>query len=220
MNTLASKQRITRFRAIQMVLGGLSGGIVSFTFVTWLRHLGLNFRALPLIDLCGFVLGVAFAGCGLLVFALSFSARLSGQQLEQDPFAPPASRREMGYVRMQGAVLFLAGILLMIPLLAVMTGWARQNAWLIYAAVVAGFLLQTALNIQVWRKSDEFVRALVSQTSTITFWILQGALFLVAAGEKLGLLPEFPLWNACVVLLGFYFVTGIVIAARCARLSA
>jgi hypothetical protein len=216
-NGQGNKQRVSRFRSFQMILGGAAGGIASAAFMILLSRMGFRYQVLRLIDLCGFLLGISFACSGFFVFAISFSPSWTGRQLEQDPSAPPANVRERGLMRMQGAVLLLAGILVVIPQLAVLAGWVTRSAPIIYAGVVLGFLLQTVLNIQVWRQSDEFVRALVAKSSMFTFWILQGVLFLVAAGEKLGLLPEFPLWGACIVMLGFYFVGGIVFTVSSTR---
>jgi hypothetical protein len=49
----------------------------------------------------------------------------------------------------------------------------------------------------------------------VTFVILQGALFLWAAGEKLGLLPVLTLWDAaCVMMTAYLVIAGIVLWRR------
>jgi hypothetical protein len=77
--------------------------------------------------------------------------------------------------------------------------------------LVALFLLQTAGNIAVWVRSDELMRKAMAEISAISFVILQGALFLWAAGEKLGLLPALSLWDAvCICTSAYLVIAGVV----------
>ena len=48
----------------------------------------------------------------------------------------------------------------------------------------------------------------------ICFWVLQGALFLWAAGEKLGLAPALSTWDCLTVLMVFYLAVSAVIGFR------
>lgn len=217
MTAIALSSRTRRWRAVLMLVSALLGAAFSFTLVTLLGHIGLNIKSLSSMDLIGFILAASFLAVGLLITAISLSAQQAGRQLEQSPDAPPASKRELNLFRMQGGVLALAGLLLGAPQIAVMSGASSQSRTLVFAGIVLAFLLQSGLNWLIWLRSDEFVRALIMQTSVISFWVAQGALFLAAAAEKLGLTPGFSLWNACICLLTFYFVSSVVLAARSAR---
>ncbi len=217
MNATATNPRTNLFRALQMLGGAIAGGIFSYSLVTGLRHLGLNFKALPVVDLVAFMLGVSFLMIGLIILVISFSAAWAGIQLEQRPDAPPATRREMSLFRLQALVMILAGLLIGSPVLAQMTGVAQTSGALVFAGIALAFILQSALNHLIWHRADEFIRALIAKTSIVCFWALQGALFLVASAEKLDLLPPTSLWTACVTMLAFYFIASTVLAARCAR---
>jgi peptidoglycan/LPS O-acetylase OafA/YrhL len=69
-------------------------------------------------------------------------------------------------------------------------------------------------NISVWIKSDELMRRATAEISAVTFAILQGALFLWAAGEKLGLLPVLTLWDAATVMMTAYLIIAGVVTWR------
>ncbi|BDE05291.1 hypothetical protein WPS_05670 [Vulcanimicrobium alpinum] len=83
-----------------------------------------------------------------------------------------------------------------------------------YAAILAGFALQSALNVAIWRRSDEFLRAVLAEATFAVFWIAQGALFLVAAAAKVGLVPMPTLWDGVTVLMAIYAVTSVVVGVR------
>jgi hypothetical protein len=81
-------------------------------------------------------------------------------------------------------------------------------------AIGVCFAVQTALNIAVWRRADEFMRRLISETSATCFWILQAMLFLWAAGERLSLLPAVSAWDCTVVLMSVYLAASAFISVR------
>ena len=76
------------------------------------------------------------------------------------------------------------------------------------------FVIQTTLNFAVWRRADEFVRRLIAETSSLCFWVLQAALFLWAAGERLHLFPVISTWDCAIIMMGAYFVASAFISVR------
>jgi hypothetical protein len=82
------------------------------------------------------------------------------------------------------------------------------------AAIVGLFLLQTVLNLSVWTRADEMIRQMVAEAGAVCFWVLQGALFLWAAAEKLELVPALSAWDMMTILMGFYLVISSVISVR------
>jgi len=58
------------------------------------------------------------------------------------------------------------------------------------------------------------MRRAMAEIAAISFAILQGLLFLWAAGEKLGLLPNLSLWDATSVMMTAYLVIGMTVTLR------
>jgi hypothetical protein len=214
MTAIASKDPNGQYRAVQMVVGVTAGAVISYVFVTALRHFGINLKAMAWIDVMALLQGMVFAALGLIALAITMSPRLAGVQIEQATDAPPASRLELTLGRLQGVVLLLAGLLMLTPLLASELGMSGEQTPLLFAVIVVGYLLQTGVNLAIWQRADELMRAMIARTSAVSFWVLQGALFLAASAQKLGLLREFSLWTAMVITLGIYSVASLAIAKR------
>jgi hypothetical protein len=147
---------------------------------------------------------------------LSLSRRLSGEMFsgEDGRQATPA---QVSFYQQQAAVLLLAGVMLALPVVAPLLAGAPLShlvALSTMAVIAICFAAQTALNLIVWRRADEFVRRLISETSSLCFWVLQAALFLWAAGERLGLLSPVSTWDCTVVLMGVYFLASAFISTR------
>ena len=214
MTATADNHNLSRYRLLQMAGGAILGAALSFTFVSTLRHLGLNIKTWPWIDVAALIQGMVFSMLGLISIAITFSPSLAGKQIDQNPDAPPASRRELSMGRLQGIVLFLAGALLLAPLLATAHGAPAATAPLLFAVIVLVFLGQTLLNFLIWRRADELVRATITNTSSISFWVLQALLFLAASAQRLNLIPAFSLWTAMVLTLGVYSIASIIVSLR------
>lgn len=156
------------------------------------------------------------SGVGVLIATL---ARVGVSYLA-DPHAEepgrPVRPAQVVYFRIQGAVMALAGGMMATPvLLRVLTPDLPDTlAGAAYLGIVAAFLLQTALNIAVWLRSDELVRRATADAGAVCFWLLQGLLFLWAAGEKLALLPHLNSWDGLTVLMAVYLIMSVVIAYR------
>ncbi len=178
---------------------GLGGGVVGFSSGMLIGKLekggALSLETLGWSDVLSGVIALMLIATGLMVLTVSFSRKASGRLLD------PASQRDAtsaqaSYYRQQGLVALLAGLMLAAPVLvlAVNDPPPFELSAAVMTGIVALFLLQTVVNLTLWFRSDEMVRRVISETGSATFWILQGALFLWAAGEKLGLLPPLSLW--------------------------
>ena len=208
------QQKLTRSRLIQMAIAAVFGAASSFCLLSALEHLGLNLKHMPGIDWIALTLGTAFTCLGIVTIAITISPRLAARQIDQSLEAPPASRRELGMVRLQGTVVLLAGVLLLTPLLATAHGINTSFAPYLFSLIVLVFLGQSVLNFLLWRRADELFRKATADTGSISFWILQGLLFLAASAQRLGLIPNFSLWSAMVLTLGVYSIAGIIVSLR------
>lgn len=190
-----------------MVLGGVFG----LAYIQWTK----GSTGLPWADAQALFLGIAMVAVGLIIFFGSFS-RATAARIAGTDIAEPASSAQVRYYRLQALVMMLGGITLTLPVLTFKLYDAPTEALrMSVAAVIAGmFALQTVLNLIVWRRADEFVRRIISETSVISFWVLQAALFLWAAGERLGLLSALSTWDCTVILMAAYLVIAAVVSTR------
>lgn len=121
---------------------------------------------------------------------------------------PDAIPRGMGVV--QVLVFVLAGLMFLAPMVA--TAWVGPGV--VFAGVVAAFLVQTVGNVIAWRRSDEMMRRVMTETSTIAFWGLQSVFFLYAAAERMGLVETISAWGMTGILMVVYLTASVVAAAR------
>jgi hypothetical protein len=150
------------------------------------------------------------------VLLISLSRRASGEMLTGED-GRRASPEQTRFQQLQASVLILAGIMLALPVIAPLladAGWAMPPAIVTMSAILLCFAVQSVLNLVLWRRSDEFVRRLIAETSSACFWLLQAALFVWAAGERLGLLPAASTWDCAVVLMAVYLVASGSISMR------
>lgn len=115
------------------------------------------------------------------------------------------SPRELGLMRLQAFVIILAGMMLAAPPILADGAWPMESA---FAGLAVVFVIQTIANILVWRASDSFNRRLSMEAGALSFWGLQGALFLWAAAERMGLAPPVTAWSAVVVLMTVYLLAS------------
>jgi len=197
----------------------LSGAIVGFGSGWLIGQLekggALSLATLGWADVLSGVIALMLVATGLMVLIVSFSRRASGRLL--DPVSQrDATPAQASYYRQQGLVALLAGVMLAAPVLVLAANdppsFARSGA--VMTGIVALFLLQTVVNLTLWLRSDEMVRRIISETGAATFWILQGALFLWAAGEKLSLLPALSLWDAVSLMMASYLLISALVAGR------
>ena len=58
------------------------------------------------------------------------------------------------------------------------------------------------------------LRRIMAETSVMAFWVLQTALFLYAAAERLGLVESITAWGLTGILMAVYLLASIVASAR------
>lgn len=111
---------------------------------------------------------------------------------------------------LQVTVMLMAGALFLLPVFG--TNWV--SAEIIFAAIVVLVIVQSAANLMLWRAADEMLRRVMWETSAMAFWVLQIALFLYAAAERLGLIGGVTAWGMMGILMGVYLTASIVASAR------
>ena len=211
-----SSATVSRRRWIIAGCMALVGAAVGYTFGRWIDSAEGSAAFPRWADAGALFLAVALLAQGVIVLMLSFSKRLSGEMFSGEE-GRTASPGQVSFYRLQAGVLLLAGVMLGLPVVMPMLAGAPLDAQVAIgtmAAIGLSFVLQTALNLMVWQRADEFVRRLISETSSLCFWVLQGALFLWAAGERLGLLSPISTWDCTVVLMGVYFLASAFISTR------
>jgi hypothetical protein len=211
-----SSATVSRRRWIIAGCMALVGAAVGYTFGRWIDSPEVSALFPGWADAGALFLAVALLAQGVIVLLLSFSRRLSGEMFSGED-GRTATPGQVSFYRLQAGVLVLAGAMLALPVVMPMLAGApltRQVAVGAMAAIALCFVLQSALNLMVWRRADEFVRRLISETSSLCFWVLQAALFLWASGERLGLLSAVSTWDCTVVLMGVYFIASAFISTR------
>jgi len=111
---------------------------------------------------------------------------------------------------LQVVVMLLAGGLFLLPMFG--TAWASPEV--IFGAVIVLLLIQSVANLMLWRAADEMLRRIMSETSAMAFWVVQLGLFVYAAAERLGLVETITGWGLMGLLMGVYFISSIIAAAR------
>jgi hypothetical protein len=167
-------------------------------------------------DALAIVLALLLLGAGVITMIVSASRKTLGRQIDPEGGRPATAAQASLYAQ-NGWVLALAGVMMATPVVvrAAFDPVPTLIASAAMVGLVALFLVQTASSISVWIGSDELMRRATAEISALTFVILQGALFLWAAGEKLGLLPVLTLWDAVSVMMTAYLIiAGVVIWRR------
>lgn len=170
------------------VLGGAFGYLLAH--VTDFSHETTSWD-----DALAWVLGFSLIALGAMV-GLTMMVR------------PGAVPRGTGMVQI--LVFVLAGLMFLAPMVA--AAWASPTV--VFAGIVALFAVQTAGNVIAWRRADEMMRRVMTETSTIAFWGLQSVFFLYAAAERMGLIQPISAWGMTGVLMTAYLVSSIVPSFR------
>jgi hypothetical protein len=120
------------------------------------------------------------------------------------------------FARTQGIAAALAGIMLALPVAAESLGVGDSAALggIVLSGIAVLFFIQTLANLSIWRRGDEHLRTVIAETGAVSFWLMQGGLFLWAAAEKLGVAPAASAWDLTVALMGGYLVISSVVAFR------
>lgn len=145
------------------------------------------------------------AAAVILSAALIGMAVISGIIMAVRPATVPK-----GCGTLQVAVLLAAGLMFLAPVFA--TRWAGPQV--VFAGIALVLIGQTVANLMLWRQADEMLRRIMSETAVLTFWIVQTALFLYAAAERLGLINGLSAWGMISILMAVYLFSSCVAAAR------
>ncbi len=111
---------------------------------------------------------------------------------------------------LQVIVFLLAGVMFLAP----MSAPALATPDVVFGGIVLLLVIQTVANVMLWRRADEMLRQVMLDTSAMAFWVLQSALFLYAAAERLGLVETISGWGLIGILMTVYLVASIVASAR------
>jgi hypothetical protein len=166
-------------------------------------------------DALALFLGLLMLAVGLVTVGVSTSRKLLGRQIDPERGAP-VSRAQAGFYALSGWVLVLAAAMMAAPVVVriAFDPVPPMIASATMVGLIALLLVQTASNITLWLRSDELMRKATAEICALTFVILQGALFLWAAGEKLELLPTLTLWDAVSVMMTAYLLIAVLITWR------
>jgi hypothetical protein len=140
-----------------------------------------------------------------MAVALLAIAVLSALTLARRPSTVPR-----GCGVLQIVVFLLAGAMLLLPMFG--PGWVDAN--IVFGGIVVLMVLQGVANLMLWRAADEMLRRIMAETSVLAFWVLQTALFLYAAAERLGLVETVSGWGLIGILMAVYLLASIVASAR------
>ena len=140
-----------------------------------------------------------------MAVALLAVAALSALTLARRPSTVPR-----GCGVLQVAVFLLAGVMLLLPMFG--PAWADTNV--VFGGIVILVTLQGVANLMLWRAADEMLRRIMAETAATAFWVLQTALFLYAAAERLGLVESITAWGLTGILMAVYLLASIVASAR------
>ncbi len=227
--TAMNRPTTTRFTAktfLRMLIGAILGAIVGYSAIAFAAKLGVSIKSLSWTDLLACWMGICFLSMGLVFGYLATNRKKLAASLE--PACPEltgdtgeamlATNQEVRTAQLQAWVLALAGILLLAPVLAL--GPMRSHPGIamgVYAGIVLLFLVQTALNIHLWRTSDEFVQRAILIVCAATFAISQGLLFVYAAAERLHLVPNASSWDIFSLLMTCYILVNTYVSIRLRR---
>lgn len=202
--------RLLRFLVPAIIALPLGYGVGSLLgrFGPDLGPVGAALDAVRWADAVALLLAVALAVAAIVTLGVSFSGKRSARLLGLEG---EAGADDVSALRRQGVVCVLSAIILVLPVILPVLGMNALPAMALVAVLLIG---HTLLNVDLWRRSDELIRAVTVEAGAVVFWLGQGLLFLWAAAERLGVAPTLSAWDVYVVLMGLYLVTAAVVTAR------
>ena len=209
-----SAPQVFNFKVIsRLLLGAMIGAAIGFALMRLALRLHVDAKLLTWSDFLAIWLGITFVGNGMVVGFVTTSRKRLAQRLEGEDARMAATPEEVRMFRMQAAVLVLAGVLLLLPVLAMGPMKAHPSAASAAFVLILGlFGVQTWFNLRLWRTSDEFVRDNMQFVAAVTFAIGQGFLFVWAAAEHLHLAPAISSWDIVTLLMVLYLGAGAYVA--------
>ncbi len=218
METAVETKRTWNKMLLPMLMGAVLGMVVGGGFIKLISLLHYSPKTLGRSNALTLYLGVVYVASAIAMWLVSLNRKRLAKTLEGNDDALPATNEEIDNFRTNAAVVALAGLLLTTPFFA--SPWLGAKPWmpgLVYGCIVAGFAVQTALNLAIWRRSDEYVRRMILTGTAVTFWIGQGTLFLWAAAERLHLVRAIPAWDLLIVLMALYLLINMALSMRHSR---
>lgn len=209
-STSSGRLRLLRLfipAALALPLGYAAGALLA-RFGPDLGPFGRLLDGVRWADVVGVLLAAVLALATAVTLVVSFSPRRSARLLGLDGEAGPDDRAAL---RRQAVVCGLSAFVLLLPVALPALGMAAAPALMLVGVLLIG---HTMLNLDLWRRSDELIRAVTVEAGAAVFWLGQGLLFLWAAAERLGFAPALSAWDVYVVLMGLYLVTAAVVTAR------
>jgi hypothetical protein len=205
------KSPLQRFAVLG--LSGIAGALFGYGAIQLMQSMHLKLSGWS----DGLALGIiAFMVLLGLIYGLGgYSIPIANRLLKQED-GRPAPLSQIKQLRRQGGVFLLAGALLALPLAFGQSPQTSNFVWHVIGmiAIGVGFTAQTLINIRLWQRADEFLRRMMLETSAICFWVLQAALFLWAAAERLGFAPRLSSWDSLTILMAVYLSASLFIASR------
>lgn len=104
----------------------------------------------------------------------------------------------------------IAGLLMLAP----MYGPGLSSESVVFGVILGLLALQTLANVMLWRAADEMFRRVMVESWALSFAVLQMALFIYAAAERLDLVSGLTAWGMIGVLMSFYLLASIIASLR------
>lgn len=229
MNPTASHPTAFHLKVLVRLLTiGMAGAAAGYGLMQLVKLTGLAVKTLSWFDVISMSIALGFLAMGLVSAVIASNRKRLAAALESsvDPLLVasvqeaelPATDGEVRTAMTQAAVLGLAGILMLIPMFTIAPVHAHPGlAIWIFPCIFVMFLLQSALNLQLWLGSDEFMRKLILSVCAGSFVVSQGLLFLWATAERLHLVVAATSWQIFTLMMACYMATSFAVARRARR---
>jgi hypothetical protein len=138
----------------------------------------------------------------------SFNPVLLGERLQVEGESTP---QEGAHVRLQALFLFLLGVVLVLPNVAVSLGWPREAA---YAAIAVFAVARAIYQWRTMRRADEYMRRRLFEAGWWTTLATTTGLLIYSGAERLGLARAAATWDVLVLMFLVAVFMPTFMAAR------
>lgn len=190
------------------------GGVVGYFVGRALKQSGTALPDLSVADVASVMIGIVLLFSAGYAYVATTSPTRWNRMVEKQPADEPVDPDSLRSGRFQAAVAALAGIMIMIPPIALLNGFGTQALGAIAVGLFVLLAVQSWINWRLWREGDELTRAVIAQTGAVCFWVLQLGLFAWATLTKLKLASDVDSWTLMTVLMGAYLIVSVVISTR------
>lgn len=205
-------QRFAMSIAIFVPIGAMSGYYVGRTLRA-AEPGGIPFTW-TLGELFSLVIALMLIFSGAVVAVAATSDRRWNRMVERQAADEPVDPAARTSGVRQAWVCVLAGGLMLAPPIAAHIPLGVEARVGIAVAIGLLMVVETWINLKLWRDGDELTRAVIAQTGALCFWTLQLALFGWAALAKLDLVPDIDSWSMFTLVMGVYLIVSVMIAQR------